>query len=152
MPRAYCITAEAIAKERTRVDDDLSAFDVARVIKIEEIALDAPGPKQVKLRILVVSAEHNVDHAALADTTNIAEARGGKIYPGNSAVGEVVEVGGEVRDFAVGDIVVTHCNGEPDPYGYALRIWDASVGSGPVHNPARAVQALDVLCLLFDEV
>ncbi len=35
---------------------------------------------------------------------------------------------------------------------YALRIWEDCVGSGAVHNPARAVQALDVLCLLFNEV
>jgi NADPH:quinone reductase-like Zn-dependent oxidoreductase len=28
-----------------------------------------------------------------------------------------------VKGFAVGDIVLTHCNGEPDEYGYPLRIW-----------------------------
>ena len=41
--------------------------------------------RDVQLKILAASAEHNIDHAALADTVNIAEARGGKIYPGNSA-------------------------------------------------------------------
>ena len=55
--------------------------------------LRALGPNDVQLRILAASAEHNVDHAALADTMNIAEARGGKIYPGNSALGEVIAVG-----------------------------------------------------------
>ena len=75
------------------------------------------------LRILAVSLEHNVDHAVLADTVNIAELRGGKIYPGNSAVGEVLAVGSEVQRFKPGDVVVTHCNGEPDIYGYPLRIW-----------------------------
>jgi crotonyl-CoA reductase len=64
-----------------------------------------------------------VDHAALADTTNIAEARGGKIYPGNSALGEVLATGAEVNRFKPGDIVITHCIGEPDIYGYPLRIW-----------------------------
>jgi NADPH:quinone reductase-like Zn-dependent oxidoreductase len=123
MPRAFCITAEAIAQERSRVNDDFSVFDFGRVIRLDEVELGPPGPKEVKLRILAVSAEHNVDHAALADTTNIAEARGGKIYPGNSALGEVVATGGEVEDFGVGDIVITHCNGEPDMYGYPLRIW-----------------------------
>jgi NADPH:quinone reductase-like Zn-dependent oxidoreductase len=70
-----------------------------------------------------VSGEHNLNHAALADTVNIAELRGGKIYPGNSAVGEVIAVGADVTKWKPGDIVLTHCNGEPDIYGYPLRIW-----------------------------
>src|SRR5215831_12697819 len=123
MPRAYSISVDAIAAERRRVNDDLEKFDVARVIKLDELALRPMGPRDVHLRILAVSAEHNVDHAALADTVNIAQLRGGKIYPGNSAVGEVVHVGDEVRDFKPGDVVLTHCNGEPDIYGYPLRIW-----------------------------
>ena len=81
------------------------------------------GPSDVHLRILAVSLEHNVDHAVLADTVNIAELRGGKIYPGNSAVGEVIAVGAAVTRFKPGDVVITHCNGEPDIYGYPLRIW-----------------------------
>jgi crotonyl-CoA carboxylase/reductase len=123
MPQAFAITAEAIAEERARVGDDLEKVDVSRIIRLSELELPEVGPRDVHLRILAVSAEHNVDHAALADTTNIAEARGGKIYPGNSAVGEVLAVGGEVTKFEPGDVVVTHCNGEPDPYGYPLRIW-----------------------------
>ena len=75
------------------------------------------------LRILAFSAEHNVDHAVLADTGNIAAARGGKIYPGNSALGEVLAVGPSVTSVKPGDIVITHCNGEPDAYGFPLRIW-----------------------------
>ena len=123
MPRAFSISAESIAKERTRVSDDLDAFDVARVIELGELSLPDVGAHQLRLRILAVSAEHNVDHAALADTMNIAEARGGRIHPGNSALAEVVEVGGEVTRFSVGDVVITHCNGEPDGHGYPLRIW-----------------------------
>src|SRR5499426_3910997 len=123
MPRAYSISVDAIAAERRRVNDDLEQFDVSRVIKLDELALRPLGPRDVHLRILAVSGEHNVDHAALADTVNIAELRGGKIYPGNSALGEVLKVGSEVKRFRVGDVVVTHCNGEPDLYGYPLRIW-----------------------------
>jgi len=123
MPRAYSISVDAIAAERRRVNDDLEQFDVSRVIKLDELALRPMGPRDVHLRILAVSAEHNVDHAALADTVNIAQLRGGKIYPGNSALGEVVHVGDQVRDFKPGDVVITHCNGEPDIYGYPLRIW-----------------------------
>jgi NADPH:quinone reductase-like Zn-dependent oxidoreductase len=119
----YSITAEAIATERARVNDDLSKVDVANVISLDSIDLRDTGPQDVRLKILAVSGEHNVDHAALADTVNIADARGGKIYPGNSAVGEVIEVGSSVTKFSVGDIVVTHCNGGPDEYGYPTRIW-----------------------------
>jgi hypothetical protein len=64
-----------------RVNNDLNAFDIASVIRLDEVALRAARPTDVQLRILAASAEHNVDHAALADTMNIAEARGGKIYP-----------------------------------------------------------------------
>ena len=123
MPRAYAITSDAIAAERRRVDNDLNKFDASRVIQLDEVALRPMGPHDVHLRILAASLEHNVDHAVLADTVNIAELRGGKIYPGNSALGEVVEVGAEVKRFKPGDVVVTHCNGEPDIYGYPLRIW-----------------------------
>lgn len=123
MPRAYAITAEAIAEERRRVNDDLSQFDIARVIRLDQLQLRGVGLHDVHLRILAVSAEHNVDHAALADTVNITVLRGGKIYPGNSALGEVIGVGASVTRFKPGDIVITHCNGEPDMYGYPLRIW-----------------------------
>ena len=123
MPRAYSISAEAIAAERRRVKDDLNQFDASNVIRLDELRLRDMGPSDVHLRILAVSLEHNVDHAVLADTVNIAELRGGKIYPGNSAVGEVIGVGSDVARFKPGDIVVTHCNGEPDIYGYPLRIW-----------------------------
>jgi NADPH:quinone reductase-like Zn-dependent oxidoreductase len=123
MPRAYSISEESIREERARVGDDLSKFDVARVIRMDTLELPGLRSGDVRIRILAVSAEHNVDHAALADTVNITEARGGKIYPGNSAVAEVIETGPDVRRFKPGDVVLTHCNGEPDIYGYPLRIW-----------------------------
>jgi NADPH:quinone reductase-like Zn-dependent oxidoreductase len=121
--RAYVITAEAVASEAQRAGGDYAKVDVARTIQLVDVELRPMGPRDVTLKILAASAEHNVDHAALADTVNIAAARGGKIYPGNSALGEVIAVGGEVTRFKTGDIVVTHCNGEPDAYGYPLRIW-----------------------------
>ncbi len=123
MPRAYAITAAAIAAEKKRVDDDLDKVDVSRIVALDDLELPELGRADVHLRILAVSAEHNVDHAALADTVNIADVRGGKIYPGNSAVGEVIAVGPDVTRFEVGDIALTHCNGEPDAFGYPLRIW-----------------------------
>ena len=121
--RAYAITADAIAAERERAGGDLSQVDVSRVIALDDLELPEPGPRQVKLKILAVSGEHNVDHAALADTVNIAESRGGKIYPGNSAVAEVIGVGADVDRFKIGDVVLTHCNGDPDRFGFPQRIW-----------------------------
>ncbi len=123
MPRQYSIKAEAIAEERKRVDDDLSKVDIARIIGLDELELPEVGPGDVHVKILAVSGEHNVDHAALADTVNITEMRGGTIFPGNSAVAEVLNVGADVTRFKAGEIVITHCNGEPDPYGFPLRIW-----------------------------
>jgi len=130
--RAFAITAAAVAAERERAGGDLSQVDVSRVIALDSRELPEPGSRDVHLKILAVSGEHNVDHAALADTVNIAESRGGKIYPGNSAVGEVIGVGSDVARFKAGDIVLTHCNGDPDRFGYPQRIWaydtDDSIG------------------------
>ena len=123
MTRAYSISVDDVATERERVNQDLDQVDVSRVIRMDELELAEMGPRDVRLRILAVSAEHNIAHAALADTVNIAELRGGKIYPGNSAVGEVIAVGGEVSRFKPGEIVLTHCNGSPDRFGYPKVIW-----------------------------
>lgn len=123
MVRAYAIDAADIAAERQRVNGDLSKFNIANVVKLSERELPPLGPSDVHVRILAVSAEHNINHAALADTVNIVQLRGGKIFPGNSALGEVVQVGELVKRFKAGDIVITHCNGEPDEYGYPKRIW-----------------------------
>ncbi len=123
MPKAYSISAESIAEETARVGGDLDQFDISRVIKLDDLELREMGPGDVHMRILAASAEHNVDHAALADTVNIVELRGGKTFPGNSAVGEVLEVGSNVTRFKPGDIVITHCNGGPDEYGFPIRIW-----------------------------
>lgn len=123
MVRAYSISVEDVNAERERVDQDESRIDVSRVVKLDTLELPKVGSRDVRLRILAVSAEHNITHAATADTVNIADLRGGKIYPGNSAVGEVVEVGGDVDRFAVGDVVLTHCNGQPDRFGYPITIF-----------------------------
>ncbi len=123
MVRAYSISATDIEAEKKRVDGDLGKFNFANAIKLDRLELRPMGPRDVHLRILAVSGEHNVDHAVLADTDGIAAARGGKIYPGNSAVGEVLAVGAEVKRFKPGDIALTHCNGDPDQFGFPQRIW-----------------------------
>src|SRR5687767_12979488 len=121
--RAYSITTESVAAERERTGGKTADVDVSKVITLDDPELPEVGPTDVRMRILAFSVEHNLDHAATADTINIAEARGGRMYPGNSAVGEVLAVGDSVTKFKAGDIVITHCNGEPDEFGFPLRIW-----------------------------
>jgi NADPH:quinone reductase-like Zn-dependent oxidoreductase len=123
MVRAYSISAADIETEKKRVGGDLGKFNFANAIKLDQLELRPMGPRDVHLRILAVSGEHNVDHAVLADTDGIAAARGGKIFPGNSAVGEVLAVGAEVKRFKKGDVALTHCNGDPDQFGFPQRIW-----------------------------
>ena len=84
--RAYAIATDAIAAEKERAGntDDM---DITNVVHLDKLELRDVGPNDVRFKVLAVSAEHNINHAALADTINIAEARGGKIYPGNSATG-----------------------------------------------------------------
>ncbi len=123
MSRSYSIHVDDIATERDRVGGDLSEVDVSRVIQLDDLELRDVGPTDVRFKVLAVSAEHNISHAALADTIYVAEARGGKIFPGNSALGEVIEIGERVEKFSVGDIVITHCNGLPDKHGYPITIW-----------------------------
>jgi NADPH:quinone reductase-like Zn-dependent oxidoreductase len=120
---AYSISAESVARETQRVGGDLAKFDVANVVQLDTLELRPMGPNDVHLKILAVSAEHNIDHASTADTIDIAKARGGKMYPGNSATGEVLAVGANVKKFKAGDVVITHCNGGPDEYGFPTRIW-----------------------------
>ena len=121
--RIYGIRASAVAEERRKSGGDPSKVDFSRVLTLDTLTLPRVGPHDVRLRILAVSGEHNVEHAAVADIVDIAKTRGGKIYPGNSAIAEVVEVGEAVRRFAIGNVVQTHCNGTTDEYGYPLRIW-----------------------------
>lgn len=120
---AYSIRTEAIDAEHKRASGAGEEFDLARVLCRDTLELRALGPGDVHLKILAVSAEHNIQHAGTADTVNIAELRGGKIYPGNSATGEVLAVGERVTRFKPGDIVITHCLGVPDEDGFPLRIW-----------------------------
>ncbi len=129
---AYSITTDAIAAEKERADRSNEDIDVAKILTIDTLDLPALKPTEVRMKILAVSAEHNIDHAVTADTVNIADARGGKIYPGNSATGEILEIGDQVKKFTVGDIVITHCNGGADEYGYPLRIYgyDAEESTG----------------------
>ena len=72
MVRAYSISAADIAAEKERIGGDLGKFDFANVLKLDQLELRPMGPRDVHLRILAVSGEHNVDHAMLADTDGIA--------------------------------------------------------------------------------
>jgi NADPH:quinone reductase-like Zn-dependent oxidoreductase len=122
MIRAYTISADDIAAERERVEDDLDRFDVRRVVKLSDVELPAPAPGFVRVRVLVASIEHNVIHAALSDTINIVALRGGSMSVGNCFVGEVLECGRGADRFRPGEIVISGGTAHNDPYGYPLRI------------------------------
>jgi NADPH:quinone reductase-like Zn-dependent oxidoreductase len=142
--RAFAITADAIAAERARVGDDLAAFDFARVVREEALELPRLGPDDVRVRVLAASVEHNVIHAALADTVNIVALRGGKIVPGNCFVAEVVETGARATAFRPGDVVLSGANPENDPWGYPLRAYaydqPGSIGCYAEETVVRAAQ------------
>lgn len=121
--RAYSISADDIAREAERVGGDHSKFDLTRTIRLDTLELPEVGPTQVRMRVLAIPAEHNVVHAAIAHPINISAVRGGKLFVGNGALGEVVETGNAVQRFNVGDIVLTHGNGEVDRGGYPVRVW-----------------------------
>src|SRR2546430_14773144 len=104
--RAYAITSEAVARERERVGGDPENMDISKVIELDKLELPDLGPRDVHLRILAVSAEHNIAHAATADTVNIAEARGGRIYPGKSPVREGIDGGAAGTHFTHGGAVL----------------------------------------------
>jgi NADPH:quinone reductase-like Zn-dependent oxidoreductase len=149
--RSYVITKDAIHRERQRTLTEGSTFDASRVIELVERPLELVGPIDVKLRILAVSIEHNVTHAAAANYVDIVEAHGGKLYPGNSAIAEVIEAGREVTSVRAGDIVQAHCNGKPDPYGYPERIWGYDVlGSVGWYGMEAVVSEWQVLLLPLD--
>lgn len=117
------MTSDAIAAERSRVGGDPEKFDFARVLKIQDFALPGLGESGVRIRVLVASLEHNVLHAALADTVDIAMRRGGSMVPGNCFVGEVVETGATVTRFRPGDVVVAGVPRDTDRFGYPERVW-----------------------------
>ncbi len=121
--RAYSISSEDIARESDRVGGDHNKFDLKRTIKLEAVQLPPVGAAQVRMRMLAFPAEHNVVHAATANPINISAARGGKLFVGNGALGEIVATGSAVQRFKVGDIVLTQGNGEVDRGGYPVRIW-----------------------------
>ncbi len=121
--RAYSIAAEDIERETARVGGHYEDFDLTRVLKLENLTLPPVGAGDIRVRILAVSAEYNIVHAATGHPVNICAARGGKMLVGNSALGEVVETGREVSRFKVGDIVITQGNGDVDRGGYPVRIW-----------------------------
>lgn len=123
MTLAYCLTSEAIEEEQRRSGHSLAAADVSRVIRPERVELPSPGRGEVRVAVLAASVEHNVLHAALADTVDIVALRGGRMIPGNSFVGEVIEVGAEVGAYRAGDIVVNGLNPHNDRFGYPVRMW-----------------------------
>jgi len=122
VPKAYILSRERIDAERSRSVGDPAKVDFQRLLSLEERDVPAPGAESVRVRILAASVEHNVLHAALADTIDIVSLRGGSLCPGNCFIAEVLEVGSRVRDHRPGDIVLSAGTRSTDRFGYPVRI------------------------------
>ena len=130
---AYSITADAIAAEKERVGGDLAKFDIANVRHARHARAAAARRRRTCTCASSPSPPSTTSTTPRPRTPSTSpDRRGGKIYPGNSAIGEVLAVGALVTKFKPGDIVITHCNGGPDEYGFPTRIWaydaDDSIG------------------------
>ena len=131
MSLAVSIRTDHIAAERARVARELGVDPKQadpqlmlprNILRVEDKPDEPLQAGQTRLRNYAVSIEHNPIHAAIEDTGGIAHAHGGVMWPGNAAVGEIIEVASDVTSVKVGDIVMTHCNGEPGNYGFPNRI------------------------------
>lgn len=71
--------------------------------KVQEIELDEPGPTEVLLEMVATGLCHSDDHFTTADMT----AGHLPLIGGHEGAGIVRKVGAEVRDFEVGDHVIT---------------------------------------------
>jgi NDMA-dependent alcohol dehydrogenase len=71
--------------------------------KVQEVELDEPGPTEVLVEMVATGLCHSDDHFVTCDMT----AGHLPIIGGHEGGGIVRQVGAEVRDFAVGDHVVT---------------------------------------------
>lgn len=121
--RAYYLSSEAIAREAARARAAGSDPDLSRVVQLGEFDPLPLGPRDVRMRVLAFAVERNVVHAALCTPVDIVARLGGFIRPGNTFVGEVVEVGAEVAAFAPGDVVTAGRNFSLDRLGLPTRAW-----------------------------
>jgi hypothetical protein len=76
----------------------------------------------VRVRILAASVEHNILHAALADSIDIVSLREGRMRPGNCFVAEVLEVRSSQRAHRPADSVLSGGIRSTDPFGYPVRV------------------------------
>ena len=121
--RAYYLSSEVITREAARARAAGCDPDLSRVVQLGEFDSPPLGPRDVRIRVLAFAVERNVVHAALCTPVDIVARLGGFIRPGNTFVGEVVEVGGEVAGFEAGDLVMAGKNFSLDRLGLPTRAW-----------------------------
>lgn len=85
-------------------------FGAPEVLTIEEVALVPLMPGEVRLRMLASAVNHS-DLQIRAGNWPLRRGRQFPYVPGLEVVGEVVEVGSDVRDLAVGDHAWTTMQG-----------------------------------------
>src|SRR5262245_12030828 len=108
--RAYYLCSEAIALEADRARREAREVDLSAIVRLGEFESPPLGARDVRIRVLAFAVEQNVVHAALCDPIDIVARRGGHMRPGNTFVGEVLELGAAVTAFEAGQIVIAGKN------------------------------------------
>ena len=101
-----------------------SKFDFASVIQLDEVALPRAGPaRRASAHPRRLGRAQRRPRGAGRHGQHRRGARRQDLSRATARSARCIAVGAEVKRFKPGDVVVTHCNGEPDIYGYPLRIW-----------------------------
>ena len=123
--RAYSITSDAVAAERERTEGKTADIDVSKVITLDELEL----PRRRSDRRAdahpgrLGRAQHRPRRHSPTPSTSPRPAAA-SMYPGQQRRrARCSRSATRSPTFKAGDIVITHCNGEPDEFGFPLRIW-----------------------------
>jgi NADPH:quinone reductase-like Zn-dependent oxidoreductase len=92
-------------------------------ISMEEINFSKLESKEALVKPLYGCFEGNMQHAIERSPINVCKERGEKkVILGNAGVVEVLEIAPDVTNVKVGQKCLFFCNGEPDPYGFPIKI------------------------------
>ena len=144
-PEAWNPAAEQLPEESALLADLTRAHAAHHRFEKSSLATLAPREKIEAVapsKVLAPSSPEVVDMLEHLDDL-VYEAIGGRA----GAVEELQRIWPQLLSELGDELVV---ESRQQYLRYALTIWESCVDTAEVRNPARAVQALDVLCVLFD--